>query len=78
MTQFLLSSSCGSTCKITLGIFQRLFQKLLQLVRIIIHPMVGLRKFDLVVWNVVKKVRFHEIIFLAHGNAMVDPAIGDQ
>ena len=40
--------------------------------------MVGLRKFDIVVWNVVKKVRFHEIIFLVHGDAMVDPAIGDQ
>ena len=78
VAQFLRSSSFGSSCKITLGIFQGFFQKFLQLIRIIIHPMVGLRKFDIVVWNVVKKVRFHEIIFLAHGNAMVDPAIGDQ
>ena len=78
LTQFLRSSSCGSSCKITLGIFQGLFQKFLQLIRIIIHPMVGLRKFDIVVWNVVKNVRFHEIIFLAHGDAMVDPTIGNQ
>lgn len=78
MTQFLRSSSCGSSCKITLGIFQGFFQKFLQLIRIIIHPMVGLRKFDIVVWDVVKKVRFHELIFLVHGDAMVDPAIGDQ
>ena len=64
--------------KITLGIFQRLIQKFLQLVKIIIHPMVGLWKFDIVVWNVVKKVRFHEIILLAHRNAMVDLTIGNQ
>ena len=78
MTQFLLDCSCESIGKITLGIFQRLFQKFLQFIRIIIHPMVGLRKFDIVVWNIVKKVRFHEIIFLAHGDAMVDPTIGNQ
>ena len=78
MTQFLPSNSCGSIGKITLGIFQGLFQKFLQLIRVIIHPVVGLRKFDIVVWNVVKKVRFHEIIFLVHRDTMVDSAIGDQ
>ena len=58
LTQFLLSP-CGSIGEITLGIFQRLFQKFLQLIRIIIHPMVGLRKFNIVVWNVVQNVRSH-------------------
>ena len=59
LTQFLRSSSCGSSCKITLGIFQGFFQKFLQLIRIIIHPMVRLRKFNIVVWNVVQNVRSH-------------------
>ena len=58
LTQFLLSP-CGSIGEITLGIFQRLFQKFLQLIRIIIHPMVRLRKFNIVVWNVVQNVRSH-------------------
>ena len=58
LTQFLLSP-CGSIGEIRLGIFQRLFQKFLQLIRIIIHPMVGLRKFNIVVWNVVQNVRSH-------------------
>ena len=58
LTQFLLGP-CGSIGEITLGIFQRLFQKFLQLIRIIIHPMVGLRKFNIVVWNVVQNVRSH-------------------
>ena len=49
----------GSIGEITLCIFQRLFQKFLQLIRIIIHPMVGLRKFNIVVWNVVQNVRSH-------------------
>ena len=58
LTQFLLSP-CRSIGEITLGIFQRLFQKFQQLIRIIIHPMVGLRKFNIVVWNVVQNVRSH-------------------
>ena len=58
LTQFLLSP-CGSIGEITPGIFQRLFQKFQQLIRIIIHPMVGLRKFNIVVWNVVQNVRSH-------------------
>ena len=58
LTQFLLSP-CGSIGEITLGIFQRLFQKFQQLIRIIIHPMVRLRKFNIVVWNVVQNVRSH-------------------
>ncbi len=75
LTQFLRSSSCGSSCKITLGIFQGLFQKFLQLIRLYIFiPWLGLSEI-----RYSRMERREEctlplnIIFVAHGTQMVDP-----